>query len=518
MTDHALPLKAARALPSLRTVHKVTALIALLWLTVLGLTGWILDHHEWRWTHQKTVPSSWTSKAIGRLVRGTILRKIEADPNDPQTYLGASERGTWRTADNGKTWEDVRWEDSDGRSLGATPQVYDMVSSPAGTLDGVWLATDDGIWVTDDGGRRAKPFALRGEQITSLTPGATSDQLVGVRDEGALFRMSLSGGTTEWISLGDVRVTGLPEHIGLTRFALDLHVGRGFLPQPWSTLINDFGGIALAILSLTGLLFWWLPRRWRGHKPQGALKSRQQILRWLFRGHGPVIGLLAVVPILYVSITGIAVDHIVVLLEPDANVPVSRAVLPPLYDYRNLSREVTGVVAFPNAPDRFVISSRFGLLATDDGGKTWAFDRSLPQGGDGTDGGRANMFRRADTLFIGIGGVAQYAKPDSADTWTELKLNGPKLAISDAARRGDVWYVKNSRAIYAGRLTEASPFEDSKIAFPALTGTTAFLFLADIHTGNVFHAEWRWINDLTALLAIVLALSGPILWWRRKWM
>jgi hypothetical protein len=49
-------------------------------------------------------------------------------------------------------------------------------------------------------------------------------------------------------------------------------------------------------------------------------------------------------------------------------------------------------------------------------------------------------------------------------------------------------------------------------------GTTFFLFLADIHTGNIISTQWKWVNNLVALMAIFLAISGPIIWWRRKWM
>ncbi len=45
-----------------------------------------------------------------------------------------------------------------------------------------------------------------------------------------------------------------------------------------------------------------------------------------------------------------------------------------------------------------------------------------------------------------------------------------------------------------------------------------FLFLADIHTGHAIHPLWPWVNDVFALLAIILVVSGTFVWWRRKWM
>ena len=59
---------------------------------------------------------------------------------------------------------------------------------------------------------------------------------------------------------------------------------------------------------------------------------------------------------------------------------------------------------------------------------------------------------------------------------------------------------------------------ESGIAFKhAVEGTSLFLFFADVHTGVIFHNQFRWLNDLFAILAITLVISGPVIWWRRKW-
>ncbi|MCB2108605.1 MAG: PepSY domain-containing protein [Rhodobacteraceae bacterium] len=495
----------------LRTVHKVCGLTAMAWLSVLGLTGWILDHHEWRWSHQWTVPQWVTSPQINRLVRGTVMRNIVADPVDDAKFLGASERGLWLTTDRGETWTDVRWDGASG-----LPQTYDLVPGPTGTLGEVWAATDDGIWRVIDNGMRAVRFAMPGVHVTALSRGSSSAELIGVIDEGTVFRIDTTA--PEEIKLTpvhDVLVDELPHTIPLNRFALDLHVGRGFLPGEWSTIVNDYGGIAILVLSLSGIMFWWLPRKWRTEKPKGNLKSRQSILRWLYRGHGPIIGLLAVVPILYVSVTGIMVDHIQTLIEHGQSVQLQRTKLTPLYDYKNLEGEISDIVAFSNDPNRIMVASRFGILESTDGGATWIMDRSLPLGGD-DDSTRYNVFRADDRVFVGIGRLGQFVRRDGETEWTEINFDGPNLAITSATRRGDTWYIKNSRAIYAG--TFDSVFKDSKVRFPPVAGTTAFLFLADIHTGHIFRFEFSWINDIVALLAIVLTLTGPILWWRRKWL
>lgn len=513
-----------RSRPRLITLHQVLALAALLWLSALGLTGWILDHHEWRWSQQWTMPASWTSPAITRLVRGTIMRKIEGVPTSPATLIGGSERGLWRSNDLGNTWTEIPFRTAGGTQTSGTPQTFDLVAIANGSR-AMLIATDDGIWILDDALMSAMPFALQGRHVTSLTQGATTDELVGLADESDLFRLPiktgdsrLQAGDVQWIDLSNVEVSGLPPSVDWVRFALDLHVGQGLLPQPWSVLINDFGGIALVILSVTGVLSWSLKRSWRGKKPNGQLRARRETMRWLFRGHAPLIGLFALFPILYVSVTAFAVDHITEFMSLPARTMLPRERLPPIYAYRNLSGELSGVVGFPGEPQRFAVASRFGVLVTTDGGRRWAVDRALPQRSDGTDAGRVNLFRAGSHVFVGMGGTGQFVKADGTDDWTEIKLDGPKLAITDATRIGETWHLKNSRAIYRGDLATPQPFIDAKIPFPPLTGTPFFLFMADVHTGNVFTGAWRWVNDVVAAIAIFLALSGLVLWWRRKWM
>lgn len=502
----------ARVYPVVRVIHKWAGLIALAWLSVLGITGWMLDHHDWRWTHQWTVPSWVTSARIDRLVNGTIIRHIEVDQDDPSRWIGASERGLWRTDNAGETWTDIPFAGMSGH-----PQVFRFVPAEAHGLDTVYVATDDGIWTITDGEQAATRLTLDGELVTALGQGSTPTELVGSVHHGTLFRFDTrTPEEVTWIDVNNVVVNGLPETVSLYRFIFDLHVGEGTLPQPWSILINDYGGIAMGILGLTGFLFWWLPRKWRNQSPKGQLKKRQKILRWLYRSHGPVIGILAIIPILYLSITGIAVDHIFWLGDVARDVPLERESLPPIYDYENLNGEITHVVAYPGDPNRWSVASRFGVLNSEDGGRTWAVDQSLPAT-LGTDAGNVNLFREGDHVFVGVGSKGNGYKSIDDDAWTFVEMPADFLAITDATRRGDTWYLKNSRGISAGTL-ESNTFEATGIPYPAITGTTVYLFLADIHTGNIVHAEFIWVNDLVAILAIILVISGPITWWKRKWM
>ena len=73
----------------------------------------------------------------------------------------------------------------------------------------------------------------------------------------------------ETVDLSQTTVHGLPQQVTMYRFLFDLHFGYGLFSRKVSTFINDFGGVALILLSLTGVLSWFLKRRWR-RRPERA--------------------------------------------------------------------------------------------------------------------------------------------------------------------------------------------------------------------------------------------------------
>ncbi len=492
-----------------RTIHKWAGISALAWLSVLGVTGIVLDHHEWRWVNQLTVPEEITSSRINRLVRGTIMRHMEVDPDDPRQWIGASERGLWRTRDFGATWADIPFE-----GLGAPPQVTGILPDDRQGWGRLWLATDEGIWSLAPDEGTARPFALRDVYVSWLNPGPSADELLGVDHKSRVFRVGTDDpDRVNWYDFEGAHIAELKRNVSLFRFIFDIHIGKGLLPQPYGMLVNDYGGIAIAVLSLTGILFWGLPRLWRGRKPKRSLKSRQRLLRWLFRAHGPVIGLLAAVPILYFSVTGLFLNHVTGFNEWGKDVPLARAALPPAYQFVNLEDEIESAVGYPGAPRRLTVSTRLGVLNTEDAGRTWTYESALENAVErvGGEPGVVKLRRRGDHVFAL---ATTNAVRRDGGAWQTIA--GPRFALTDVARAGGEWYAKASRGLYKG----ATPLDLRLTEFqvPPLKGTSAYLFVADIHVGVIFHEQWKWINDFVSVLAIVLVVSGVLTWWRRKWM
>lgn len=483
------------------TVHKYAGLVACAWLLVLGVTGVLLDHHEWRWLSQNSVPTTWTSKQINRLVPGTVMRHVVATPT---RIVGGSERGTWHSSDRGQTWTKV-----DYQGVPHQPQLFGFAGSARGDFSGVYLATDDGLWTLDPTGISARRVALQGAHLTSISPGHDDASLVAVRDHSDLLTIQKQTGAVTEIDRSD-DVTGLTEDVAFNTFVREIHFGRGLLAGGKSIWLNDLGGIALILLSLSGFTYWLIKRN--GKAMGLSLPARKGAVKWLFRSHGPLVGLIAALPILYLAVTAIPLNHIYGFIDATKGWNVSRAALPPAYQASNLDGEIDGVVAWPGEPGRLSISSRFGLLGSGDNGRTWRMEPAMP---DPSGMAGANLFRVEDSIFVGRGGDRNVVQYKVGDRWQALK--GPPTGITGAARQGDQWLVKSSRGFYTAP-DGAPAYNKAGVAFKdAVSGTTLFLFMADIHAGVIFHDQFKWLNDLFAGLAILLVLSGPVIWLRRRW-
>lgn len=490
--------------------HRWAGLVAGLWLLVLGATGLLLGHPEWRWLWHNTVPQEWLSAPVSRLLRGTVMRYVVADPADPRRMLGASERGTWWTEDGGAHWQAV-----DFAGEPRAPMVHALVPARAGDaeggLEGVLIASDDGLWRTTAGARSAERVALAGTYVNSLTRGTTPGEYVGVADKSRLFRIDLARApiVPTWTALDAVQVRGLPERVDLFGFTFDLHFGEALLQRATALKVNDFAAVALVVLPLSGLLYWWLPKRWRREGAVGAAanRSRRGIMDWLYRFHAPVLGVLAAVPILYVSVTGAVLGHVEWFGSWAKDIELSRTRLLWTYSFRSLEHEVYQVVADREDPARLSIATRLGVLHTDDGGRHWQRDTALPPA-------RFNLFRSGDHVFASLRSEQHWYRADGATAWRALE--GPTTALTSATWSGGAWTLKNSRGFWRGAL-DAPLALDAGLAIPPLAGATWFLFAVDVHTGNVISTQFRWVNDAVAILVVVLLVTGPILWWRQKW-
>ena len=430
------------------------------------------------------------------------MRFVAVDKNDSDSWLGGSERGLWVTDDRGINWEKLEFPN------GQNPQVTRFAKMDINSQQVIILATDDGLWIMNGFGSEIQRLALKGRFINMVSPGSQSDEIIGVLNFEKIFRMNVNQPSSlEFIDLNETSITGLPEHVTMYKFLFDLHFGYGIFSRQFSTWINDFGGIALMILSMTGFLSWYYQRRWRKNKDRAPSKDRRIFLsKSFYRMHAPIIGILGIIPILYLSVTGILFNHILAFINWGEKIDIDRSNLPHVWRYESLKGEIDQVVTYPENPEKMSISTRYGVLHTEDGGKNWVRDPM-------TGSERGQLFRTGDHIFYSNNLRQFFTKKDGNEKWQSM--SGIPTIVYDAEFFDQGLMIKNSRGFF--REIKNYNFEMDEMKHPELKAATLYLFMIEIHTGNAIHPQFKWISDLFTLMGIIMVITGPILWWRRKW-
>jgi uncharacterized iron-regulated membrane protein len=43
------------------------------------------------------------------------------------------------------------------------------------------------------------------------------------------------------------------------------------------------------------------------------------------------------------------------------------------------------------------------------------------------------------------------------------------------------------------------------------------LLMFQLHNGKIIPEGFRWVLNALAIMTLLMVITGPILWWRRKW-
>ena len=483
-------------------LHKWAGLLAGVWLAVLGISGLLLDHRQdWRWLWQYTVADVWLPDEVIAKARSGIWRIYQIHPHNPGQQIAGGPRGLLWTENAGTFWKQTRFTQSNG-----TPEVNAAVIASRDNRLELWLATDDGLWLSRNFGKSAQRVGLTGENITSLTQGHNATVLLGVKNRSRAFEFDTDNNTCHWLALSPLRKDSLPDEISLSRWVHDLHFGRGVIFSPLDLLINDFSGAALLLLPLTGFLFWYIPKRWRAQKPHGpATTVKKHTMRTLLRTHSSLTGLVLCVPIIYLAISGIFLNHGKELGKWMKSVAIAQPLQTPVYALRSWGSEIYAIAAYPDHPQRISLGTRLGLFTSDDFGNSWRRESAI-------DGFVWTLKRMDNTLLLGGMGAPNRVLLNGS--WQIVKDSGhmPTDITRDPDGR---WYWINSKSVMKGGLNK--PYVKANVAFPTLTGVAWFYLLDALHSGMLFTPQWKWVNDVFALLAVFLVLSGLTRWWRNKW-
>ncbi len=499
-------------------LHQWMGLAAGGWLLVLGATGFFLDHRDWRWLWQSGIDESWVSDVVLEKSRSGIFRLYHVDAGTDGVHIIAGSTGMWWRTDSIESWGETQFENND------TPQIKAIVNDAITRGAIKWLATDDGIWKLTGNATQAHRWGMRSHFVNSLTQSSKANELLGVVDRTRVFRVNTDTGNLIWLNLQPLQAQQwLPEKIDLNRFVRDLHFGRGMFSAPWSMLWNDASAIAMTVLPITGLLYWGLPRWWKRKRLQGTPRSKrhkQSRVRLMYRLHAPVIGVLTLVPILYLSITGIFLDHAEGLRGFMKSVSISRVWQPPVYSYASWGNEIYNVVSYPQQPEKISIGTRLGLFTSEDNGQSWQREQLMPSKKANEKSAFIWMMKRIDDyLFIGGMGAPNFVKRGDSN-WRIVKGVGHMPSDVTLDGQGNTWWMTR-QGIKVGKLAAAG-FKSSPVQLPKQIAGQDYVpwyFVLDgLHSGLLIHPQWKWVNDVVSIMALFLVATGLIRWWRVKWL
>ena len=476
------------------TLHRWVGLGAALWLAVVGITGFLLDHKDWRWMRQATVDERWLPESLAKTARDLLVRFYQVERGNPASRVAAGWRGAWFSRDGGQSWTPSRFEGTAGTLL-----VYAL--EPDFEQGRVWLATDDGVWLSEDAGAVYRRHALPDQRVTSLSRGIESGSLLTVINRSSVVMLGKADAKQfTRLQLSEPLSPALKDE-GLARLLVNLHLGWGLLPSPWNMLLNDLVAWGFVLLPLTGCVVWL--RRRRSRRADAAV-VRTAFSRWWLRGHVYLLGIVLLAPLGYFAASGVLLVHRELRAEVDS-IRINPGFLPPGYraGWRN---EIASVIVTGGAQPKMLVATRRGLFSTTDGGASWRAE-SLA----GKPFGAVFGLRRAgDDIFV-IGAVGGRCVPDDVCK----PVAGLHGMVSDVAvlSPGETVTISHHgiQPLMTSALAAAPAHEHANLPMPELAGVPVQFVVNQIHSTSLFFGDnKRWVNDVGAAAIALMLLTGLV--------
>ncbi len=310
--------------------------------------------------------------------------------------------------------------------------------------------------------RRLLLFALEGKFINALS--LHDERLLVSIEKKWLTLLDAKSGKT--LSQKEVLIPKeeLEKDISLGRFVRDLHYGRGLFDGISSLLINDYAALILTFLTISGYTIWYLIRK----------KKRADISRKLIRLHANLFVILL--------ITGIFLDQPKLLGSFMKLVTIPHAVLPPVYV--TLKEDIWSVDMDAKT---YRIGNRYGIYESSDM-VSWKMESK---------GFAYRMKRLDEALYVSGRGAPNRILSDSK--WNML----PKTPHMFK----DINLVDEKPEYLSHKST---------MELPEVKDVSLYSILLALHDGTFFSGWWVWINDIAAILLLVLGVTGTARYLKRK--
>lgn len=334
--------------------------------------------------------------------------------------------------------------------------------------ENLYAATDDGVYVFKD--KRWKNIVLEGLFINALS--VDKNKLLASVDKKDLVLFDIN--SSKILSKTQVLISeeDLKNDIKLSRFVRDLHYGRGLFDGISSLLINDYAAIVLTILSISGYIIYYL------------IKTKKHVLwsRRLIRLHANIFTVIAIIPFIILLITGIFLDHPKLLGSFMRAVNIPHVILPPVYG--TLKEDIWSVDLDNNT---YRVGNRYGVYESSDL-KIWKMVSK----------GFAYKMKRIDENLY-TSGMGAPNRILSENEW--------KMFPKTPHMFKDINIIDKDKQFLSHK---------SKMQLPTPEGATLYSILLALHDGTFFSSWWVWINDIAAILLLVLGITGTLRYLKKK--
>lgn len=440
-----------------RKIHKIAGLISGIIILILAITGFFLDHYNWKFLHNitlKNVPSH-----LYKLNSGTFSSYL-VNPNDENHIIIGGSRGVYESFDSGENFVQT---------------LDEIIYSIKNSDDFLYVATANGIYKKAFKSIKWDKYFLNGKIIKSLN--VYKDRLVAVQDKTNVIFIDLNNDSIIFNKEITIPKELLNNNITLSRLVRDIHYGRGLFDGYLSLLINDYAAIVLIVLGFSGFILWWLIKNIKKNK------KYKNSIKYFVKLHSNFFSIIAIIPIVFLIITGIFLDHAKDLNKFMNEITISNKFLPPVY--KTLKNDIWGA-DFDGK--NFYIGNRFGIFKSSD----------LINFEFISEGFAYKMIRKGDILYVsGMGSSNKILTNNNLN----ILENTPHMFKDVFFKDGKIHYFSSHN-------------HDVKLA--VFKDITLHTFLYSLHDGSFFASWWIWVNDFASILLLLLLITGLIRWYLRS--
>lgn len=440
-----------------RKIHKIAGLIAGIFILLLSITGLFLNHDNWKFLHNitfETVPAN-----IYEL-NNRAFNAYWINPKNEKHIIIGNMRGVFESFDEGNSF---------------TETLNEIIYSIKDDNNAVYIATANGIYKKEIQDLKWQKYLLEGKLITSLN--IYKDRLIVVEDKTNVILIDLNNNIEIFSNKINIPKELLNIDINLSRFVRDLHYGRGLFDGDISLLINDFASIVLIVLGFSGFILWLLIRNVK------KSTNYKNSIKYFVKIHSNVFALLAILPIVILTITGVFLDHGKDLNKFMKSIVIENSYLPPVY--RTLRNDIWGADFDGNS---FYIGNRYGVFKTNDFKNYEFVSKGFAYG----------MIRKEDILYVS--GMGSSNRVFENKQWIDLN-SAPHMFKDVFIKDGKIEYLSSHQ---------------NSIKVPTFNNVTLYTVLYSLHDGSFFASWWIWINDLASILLLILLVTGSVRWYLRK--